>query len=230
MDSTTVLDTIVYPERDGKPMGETDVHVNELADLLKMLQHRYRDDANAFVGANMLCYYEQGVPSSCFCPDVFVVFGVPKGSRRTFKFWDEKQPPTVIFEVTSRQSRLEDMGNKKYLYASLGVSEYFIYDPLHEYMHPPFQGFVLRGEQYQALEQDAQGGLQSQRLGLRMMLEEDSLALWDSSSGVRLLRPLEEMDRRREAEAELQSERTSRLAAEAELARLKQQIKKSIGE
>jgi len=110
-------------------MGETDVHVHEIAELYILFKDRYRNDPNVFAGANMLCYYEEGVPSSCFCPDVFIVFGVPNKTRRTFKFWEERKPPGVIFEVSSRKTRREDLVGKKALYARLGVREYFIYDP-----------------------------------------------------------------------------------------------------
>ena len=90
MSTITRHETFVYPERDGKPMGETDSHVIEIADLFTILRDRYRNEANTYVGANMLCYYEEGIPTSTFCPDVFVVFGIPKKSRRTYKTWEEE--------------------------------------------------------------------------------------------------------------------------------------------
>jgi Uma2 family endonuclease len=205
MSSRIISAPVVYPERDGKPMGETDVHIGEILALLPMLRDRYRDDPNVYVGANMLCYYEEGVPSSCFCPDVFVVFGVPKEPpRHTFKLWEEAQPPTVIFEVSSKQSKLDDLGSKKVLYESLGVSEYFVYDPLREYLRPPLQGFKLQGEDYVEMESATDGNLVSQRLGLKIKLEQNGLALWDAKSDERLLRPSEEQQRRREAEAEVE--------------------------
>jgi len=229
MNTTTVSNKIIYPERDGMPMGETDVHVNEITDLLVMLKARYRHDMLVYVGANMLCYYEEGVPASTFCPDVFVVFGVPKKSRRTFKFWEEKQPPTVVFEVTSRESRLDDLGKKKYLYASLGVEEYFVYDPLKEYLRPPLQGFRLAGSDYQPLEPDAKGFLTSRRLGLRMKLEQNGIALFDTTSGQRLFRPHEIEALAKQEGERAQHEREGRLKAEAELEKLRQQLKKRNG-
>jgi len=204
MSTITRHETFVYPERDGKPMGETDSHVIEIADLFTILRDRYRNEANTYVGANMLCYYEEGIPTSTFCPDVFVVFGIPKKSRRTYKTWEEQKSPTVIFEVTSRGSRVEDLGNKKYLYANLGVEEYFLYDPLKEYLRPPLQGFRLQGSDYLPLEADSSGALLSQKLGLRIQLEANGIALTDTATGERLSRPLEDKERLRAAEAELE--------------------------
>ena len=53
----------------------------------------------------MLLYYVEGNPSACVAPDVFVVKGVPKQERRIYKLWEELQPPTVVFEITSRGPR-----------------------------------------------------------------------------------------------------------------------------
>lgn len=233
MDTSLAADKIIYPERDGKPMGETDVHVNEIADLLKMFQQRYRDNENVYVGANMLCYYEEGVPTSCFCPDVFIVFGVPKKSRRTFKLWEEAHPPTVVFEVSSRQSKLDDLGSKKVLYESLGVQEYFVYDPLGEYLRPPLQGFHLEGGEFQHMPLNGDDYLLSERLGLKVKLEKNELILIEATSGERLVRPRDET-RLRENETQLRKQETRlreeesrrRKDAEAEVARLRGELDK----
>ncbi|HYG76067.1 MAG TPA: Uma2 family endonuclease [Planctomycetota bacterium] len=189
MSATSLSERITYPESDGKPMGETDQHVNEIADLLKMLKHYFKD-RDAYVGANMLCYYEQGEPSSCYCPDVFVVFNTHKTPRRTWKVWEEGKAQDVIFEITSKKSRLEDQGTKRVLYASLGVSEYFLFDPLQEYLKPPLQGFMLQGENYVPIEPENDGSIQSRLLGLKIKVEEGVLRLFDLS-GQKLLRPEE---------------------------------------
>jgi Uma2 family endonuclease len=73
-----------------------------------------------------------------------VVQGVAKGERRTYKLWEEGQLPAVVFEITSRGSRLEELGTKQALYAMLGVREYFLYYPLGEYLRPPLQGYRLQ--------------------------------------------------------------------------------------
>ena len=166
-------------------------------------------------------YYEQGNPSAVVSPDVFVVKGVPKGLRRTYKLWEEQQPPVVVFEMTSRSTRLEDKGNKRALYAMLGVREYFMFDPLAEYLKPPLQGFRLLGEEYIAIDQAEDGSLISQELGLRLFRERhvftpDRHRYWpaaapSSRAGCRPPR----------AEAEVQRLR-------AELARLKGEHSKTI--
>lgn len=71
----------------------------------------------------MLFYYEQGNIAEFKVPDVFVVKGIAKHDRRVYKLWEEQQAPCVVFEITSRGTRLEDLGTKRALYEMLGVRE-----------------------------------------------------------------------------------------------------------
>ena len=149
MATTTTEKPIHYPESDGKPMAETDVHIDALIYLRETLKAYFTADPRVYVAGNMLLYYEEGNPAACVAPDVFVVRGVTKRERRTYKIWEEEQPPTVVFEITSRGTRLEDLGTKRALYAELGVQEYFLYDPLGEYLRPPLQGYRLACASFQ---------------------------------------------------------------------------------
>ena len=80
---------IYYPESDGKPMAETDVHISILTYLREALIDHFRDDPQVYVAGNLFLYYEKGDKSKVVAPDVFVVKGVPKGDRRTYKLWEE---------------------------------------------------------------------------------------------------------------------------------------------
>ena len=134
---------IEYPESDGKPVGETDVHRREILHTIETLERHFRNVPDIYVSGNLMFYYEEGNPAAVVSPDVFVVKGVRKGLRRTYKLWEEGVAPCVVIEMTSRSTRLEDKGNKRALYALLGVREYFLFDPLGEYLKPPLQGFTL---------------------------------------------------------------------------------------
>src|SRR5437870_13773910 len=90
---TTALATgkreVYYPESDGQPMAETDLHWDETAELKWRLQAHYADVPDVYVASDLLIYFEEGNPRAAVAPDVFVVFGVPKGQRRIFKVWEE---------------------------------------------------------------------------------------------------------------------------------------------
>jgi len=219
----TTATQIHYPESDGKPMGETDVHIDALIYLREALRDYFRDDPQMYVAGNMLLYYEEGNPSACVAPDVFVVQGVAKGERRTYRLWAEGQPPAVVFEITSRGSRLEDLGTKRAVYAMLGVREYFLYDPLGEYLRPPLQGYRLQEGEYQRIPPGAEGGFTSQALGLELQLEDGRLRVFNPATDELLLTPAEALVARR-------SEASARRTAEAELERLRAELARLRGE
>jgi Uma2 family endonuclease len=221
--STTTAQQIHYPESDGKPMGETDVHIDALIYLREALRDHFRDDPQAYVAGNMLLYYEEGNPAACIAPDVFVVQGVAKRERRTYRLWEEGLPPSVVFDITSRGSRLEDLGTKRVVYAILGVREYFLYDPLGEYLRPSLQGYRLHEGEYQRLPPEGQGRLTSQALGLELRVEDGRLRLVNPATGERLLTPAEALAAQR-------MEAAARRTAEVELQRLRAELARLRGE
>ena len=210
---------IDYPESDGEPMAETDLHVNEILALIAMLKDRYRNAPDVYVAGNNFIYYEEGDPSARFSPDVYVVFGASNHLRRVYKLWEEGKAPALVVEVSSRKTWLEDEGNKKALCARLGVAEYFLYDPEGEYLTPPLQGFQLKGKQYQPMPVDADGALVSKALGLKLQIEGGQIQLIDAATNERLLRMEDLQQARREAEARA-------AAAEAELQSLRDELKR----
>jgi Uma2 family endonuclease len=226
-----------YPETDGKPMAETDKHRREMNATIEALTDYFRNTPNVYVAGNLLLYYEEGNPSASVAPDVFVVKGVPKGDRRTYKLWEEGKAPNVVIEITSRSTRSEDVGVKRGIYAMLGVTEYFLYDPLEEYLEPALQGFRLIDGGYVRITPDVPGELHSRVLGLDVQIVDDELRLFDPHTGKVLLTPTEaqeaariEAAARHAAEAKVQAEATARRAAEAEADRLRAELKKWRGE
>ena len=138
-------DALLYPCSDGQPMAETGLHrrcMVDVADTLELWFNRHgRDDV--YVGSNNFLYYERGNPRAVVAPDVYVVVGASAGLRDTYLLWNEPKGPDFVLEVTSASTRHNDERRKRDVYASLGVSEYFLYDPRAEYLAPPLQGFRL---------------------------------------------------------------------------------------
>jgi Uma2 family endonuclease len=168
-----------YPETDGKPMAETDIHYEVVTNTRFALQWYFRDREDVYVSGNLFVYYEEGNPKKCVAPDVFVVFGVPKKRRRVYLVWEEGKGLDVVFEFTSRKTRNEDFGRKMDIYRGiLGVRELFIFDPLREYMEPPLLGFYRRGERW-VREEPKEGRLVSEVLGLEVVMVGEMLRLYD---------------------------------------------------
>jgi Uma2 family endonuclease len=214
-----------YPESDGEPIAETEIHLDVTIDLIQGLRRRYRDVQNVYVVGDMFLYYVQGDPRSVVSPDVFLVRGVPKTPRRRiYKLWEEGEAPSLVIEVTSDSTRDEDVGKKKAIYERLGVEEYFLFDPLGDYLKPNLQGYRLVGGRYQRIPAEADGSLRSLTTGLILRPEADSrLRMVDAETGEPLPSDAELEDLRRAAEERADREAAARQAAEAELARLRRE-------
>ena len=193
---------IDYPESDGKPMTETDTHRKQMVDLLVVLEAYFRNDPQVYVAGNLMMYYVEGDPKACIAPDVFVVRGMSRGDRRVYKVWEEGRAPDVVIELTSRSTRDEDLGSKRWIYAELGVSEYFIFDPLGDYLTPPLRGYRLVGDEYIRMEGDGTR-LMSQSLGLELRIVDSWLRLFDPEAGRFLPTPAELADEVERLRAEL---------------------------
>jgi Uma2 family endonuclease len=176
-----------YPESDGKPMGETEIHIREIMYLFQALDEHLRNTPDVYVGADMLLYYVEGNPRQVVVPDVFVTLGVPRGQRRIYKLWEEGAPPTLIVEVTSDSTRSEDLSRKKELYQRLGVREYVLYDPLKDYLDPALQGFRLVNGRYQPIPPGPGGTLASEALGATFRIEERGVRVIDTATGKPIL-------------------------------------------
>ncbi len=208
---------VCYPESDGQPMAESDVHRDLMIALIAMLREYFRDDPQVYISGNLFLYYQEGDPRRVVAPDVFVVKGVPGDNRRIYKLWEEGQPPDVVFEVTSPSTRSEDLRSKHDLYERLGVSEYFLFDPLDEYLRPPFQGYRLEQDRYVPLRPAEDGSLWSAVLGLELHPRGEHLRLFDPEVQRWLPLPEEEQTERRAAEAQATVAQARATVAEARM-------------
>ena len=174
---------VEYPESDGEPMGETGFHVRATLHLYGALQQFFRLRDDIYVAANMFLYYQEGNRYANKAPDVMVIKGVGNYERRTFKTWEENAVPCVIVEVSSKSTMVDDLVTKSTLYAALGVQEYFIFDPLREYLDLALLGFRLEHQKYAPLAPDQDGRFWSEELGLLLHPEGDILRIIDPQTG-----------------------------------------------
>ena len=214
--------TIVYPESDGEPMAETDRHRKLIIDFILMLEDYFKDANDVYVSGDLLIYYEEGNIYKSVAPDVFVVFGVSKKERRTYRTWEEGHTPDFVLEVASPSTYNKDITEKMALYESIfGVREYYIYDPYGE-VSPQFQGYRLIDGTYQAIE-FVDGRLPSDVLGLELGEHGGLLSLYNATRSAWIsppqVRVLEEAEARQEAEARASEEAEARQHVETELAK-----------
>ena len=227
-------DVVEYPCSDGQPMAETDIHamcmVYVTCALRRWFERRGQEDV--YVGSNNFLYYERGNPRAVVAPDVYVVVGAPACLRDTYLLWNEPKGPDFVLEVTSASTRREDERRKREVYAALGVSEYFLYDPRAEYLMPPLQGFRMRGGAYRPMSAvtmlpERNVAVHSEVLGLDLRDEREArmVRLHDPETGQNLL-TYEESERAREEEgAARQREAAARREAEARVVDLEARLR-----
>jgi Uma2 family endonuclease len=234
-------DDVFYPESDGLPMGETELHRDEIIYLIEAFQEHFQSDGNVYVGGNLFLYYRRGDPRDVICPDVMVVQGVPKlPMRRIYKLWEEGEAPCLVIEVRSDSTQGNDFNSKKALYESLGIEEYFLYDPL-ALRKPKIQGFRLAYDgRYEPVAPEPDGSLVSRTTGVTLRLEGQRIRMLETATGQPLLRTTEKsaalaearqaaarqsaaLKETREAAAQ---EREARLALADEIARLRGELER----
>lgn len=228
----------VYPDSDGKPMGESDVHVEELCDYsLAVLKDHFADRRESvYVAGNNFVYYKEGDRRVVVSPDIYVVKGVPHRLRRSFKVWEEGgHRPDFVLELTSLSTREEDLGEKMMRYRDdLQVAEYVLFDPREEWIGERLRGFRLSRGVYQPITPGDLGRLRSEVLGLELGVQGGHLRYYLPGATDPLETRLERADRAQaeldraqagldRAQAELDQERARVTALEAELARLRDQ-------
>jgi Uma2 family endonuclease len=176
MNETRLVSTpIIYPEADGQPMTESDATRDYLTYCVEVLRLFFHSRRNIYISGNLFVYYQEGNPKAVISPDVFVIFGVGNHKRRSYKAWQEAgKLPSFILEITSFSTRKQDEVEKPKLYASLGVQEYFQYDPTADYLNPQLKGYQLVNGNYQPLPLESQAGvplIHSPILGLDLRLQ-----------------------------------------------------------
>lgn len=176
---------ILYPSSDGEVLAETYVHLYAILVTLEILK-QYLQAQQATVLANQFLYYAQGFPKLRVAPDVMVIFNVAPGGRDNYKIWEEKQVPSVIFEITSEGTREKDTGYKKTLYEQLGVKEYWLFDPKGEWIEQKLKGYRLHKEVYEEITDKI-----SEPLQLRLEVESELIAFYREDTAEKLLAPSE---------------------------------------
>jgi len=214
--------TIEYPSSDGEPMAENDWQYTALTDTVSTLRVRYQGRDDVYVAGDMLIYYRMNRNDISVAPDVYVVFGAAGSHPRdSWLVWREGKAPDFVMEIASPSTWLRDATEKRRIYADMGVTEYVRFDPTGDHFSPPLVMETLDGTEYreQPLTTYDDGNLRAHSAVLDLdfcVSPDQQLRLFDPAAGEWLRTHQETEDARLAAEAEI-----ARLRAE--LSRLQQQ-------
>lgn len=195
---------------------ESDFHGAAARYLIESLRLHFLGQP-VYVAGDLFVYPVQGDPKTKVSPDVFVCFGAEQRDRKIYRTWIDGPPPAVVFELTSESSRLSDLGEKRQRYEAMGVEEYYLFDPLGEYLAGQLRAFERQGD---VLIPRVGSPLVSPRLGLELVVDGTLLRLRkpDGEAYSTYLEEhrarLEEQQARLEEHQALLQERQARLEAE----------------
>ena len=223
--------SIHYPSSDGEPMAESDWQYFPLTDTVGALRDWFINRPEVYVAGNMLVYYRINDNTTSVAPDVYAVFGASGKHRRdSWLVWREGRPPSFVLEIASAGTWRRDAGEKRRIYAEMGVAEYWRFDPTGECFTPELVGERLAEGRYEPLPvgPDAAALLRghSPLLGLDLcVLPGLELRLYDPASEEWLLTYQENADARRADRAAIRVAEAARIAAEAEIQSLREQLR-----
>ena len=201
----------LYPESDGKPMADTDLHIHWLTRISDIFKTHFAENTEVYISGNIMMYDIEGPMRTAVSPDILVAFGLGRKFRRTYKVWEEGKPPDFVMEFSSNRTYRNDLDEKMTHYARMKIPEYFLYDPDRRYLPSPLMGFRLVEGAYVEIFPNIEGGIHSEILALDFHLLADGLGIYDPRAQEWL------QTRAEKAEAEV-----ARL--QEELARLKERI------
>ena len=213
--------SIEYPSSDGEPMAESELQWVPLTDTVITLKSWFANRSDIYVAGDMLVYYRMNDNQTRVAPDVYVVFGAEGNHPRdSWLVWREGKAPDFVIEIASPSTWRRDADAKRRIYADMGVTEYWRFDPTGECFTPPLVGETLAEGQYQELPlapPDGDGALwgHSPVLGLDIcVLPGLELRLYDPAGQQWLLTPRETEEARQAAVAAQQSAEAARQSAE----------------
>ncbi len=247
----TEADEVFYPETDGMPLPDGYEQEPHFTDTVSTLRLHLGGPTTA-VSGDTFVYYVEGDPKKWVSPDCYVAFGVDVESIRgfnTYRVWETGKAPDFVLEIGSSSTASNDVGPKRELYASLGVREYWRFDPTGgDHYGEPLVGEYLVGGEYRRFDMSAGPGVaprgHSPLLGLDLCWTEGRLRFYDPAAGRWLENHTEsaaradvaeylaatEQTRANAAEYLAAAEQTRANAAEARVAEMEAELRRLRGE
>jgi len=174
-----VIKTIDSPLEDFEPMPEGDKQRRNLSYATEALKLWFEQLSDVYVSGNLFIRYEVDGAEKRIAPDIFVVFGTSREDRVSYTVWEEDgKVPDFVLEITSKGTVTKDRKQNPLIYRSLGVKEYFQYDPSGGSLKPTsLQGVLLENGKYKPIPvltlPDNTLSLHSEVLGLDLHLFPD---------------------------------------------------------
>ena len=201
---------------------------------IHILGSYYEPWGNVFVrGMDYLCWNTRTPRITWLSPDVLVAFDIDldvAAMWNGFVIDEVGRPPEFVLEVASEHTGVRDYTVKREGYARYGVPEYWRFDWSGGDFHDqPLAGDRLANGEYEPIplttEPDGMIWGHSEVLGLDLCWDDGNLRFYDPTAGRYLPDLSEALDERDTERAARQAAEARAEAAEAELRRLREQLR-----
>jgi Uma2 family endonuclease len=224
-----LIKTLDSPLEDFEPRQGGDKQRRNLSYATEALKLWFEKLPDVYVSGNLFIRYEENGVEKRVAPDIFVIFGTSNEDRVSYTVWEEDgKVPDFVLELTSKGTVTKDRKQNPLIYKSLGVKEYFQYDPSGGSLKPTsLQGVRLVNGKYKPIPvltlPDGTLSLHSETLGLDLHLFPDKSFRFYDPISKQILRSYAEAEFERvfeqrarfQAELERSFEHQARLEAEA---------------
>ena len=217
---------------DPEPIEDAMQQEPATTDIRYLVRTYFRNMPDALVSGEPNLCWDRADKNIKLIPDLIVAFGVNVGEirgRNGYLIWEVGKPPDVVMEVASDHTKDNDLTDKRDRYASLGIGEYWRFDPTGGALYgDPIIGEYLVNGEYRRCEMRAEpDGIiwgYSRALGINLMWDSDGerFITQDPETGEYRIGYLEVRQERDEARAQVAQERQARQAAEAQVAQERQ--------
>ena len=218
------LEDLLHPQM-GDVAVESSVHDLERGYLSSVFRSRLANDPHALVLSDCGVFWD--VPDiGHHSPDVSVIFGVrqQRVNWSSFNVPQEETRPTIIVEIVSPDSRVNDVVTKVRHYHLARVPFYFIVDRESHDEPPRLIGYRWTPQEYEVLVANDDGRFLLASVGVWLGIEDGRVACFDGTTDARLgdytevSRELAEMSQRAEEEEKARRQAQRRADREAERA------------
>ena len=168
------------------------VQERALDTIKRLLVEFFEGRPDVFVSGAFYICYDITDGNRRLQPDCIIAFDVDAEAVRynlpNYWIWEVGKPPDFVIEIASPSTAANDLGRKRDLYAELGITEYWRFDPTGGDLYgQPLTGERLVGGEYQPYElhKEADGSVRgySELIGIDFHWDGKEFDVLDPATG-----------------------------------------------
>ena len=210
------------------------VYFNSLGNALHLARHFGNEDTTIIMAGVYVSRVPTGNRRGLFEPDLLIAFNTDPAAciaRNGYVIEEQGKPPDFVLEIGSASTGRRDVTVKREGYAALGIPEYWRFDPSGgQFQGAPLAGDRLVDELYEPItitqinNEHFQG--HSNALNLDLHWERGQLGWYDPETQRHIIRFDDERATRIAQTQQLTAEVKGRLASEARVRQLEEELRR----